>query len=150
MKKTRQQNMWWGALVLVLLAALFVHNTVDLQRDAKAGQPPMSQHVQQVVDGPMQCLGFHQYTTLSAVLNLSDVGTYTIPVEATVALIQAEGQNVRWRDAPRVAGNTTDPTSSVGMIIYAGDVLVYNGDLKSIYFIEEAGGAKLNVSFYGP
>ena len=59
-----------------------------------------------------------------------------------VALIQAEDQNVRWRD------DGTDPTASVGMLLEAGKDMLYTGDLGAIKFIEEAASAKLNVSYY--
>jgi hypothetical protein len=59
-----------------------------------------------------------------------------------VALIQALDQNVRYRD------DGTDPTSSTGIRIHAGETIWYTGDVRAIKFIEEASGAELNISVY--
>jgi hypothetical protein len=101
------------------------------------------------VDGELTPLGFHQYTSLSSATDLTDGGTYTIPTGAYLAWIQAESQNVRWRDADYASGDTTNPTATVGMIISASDSIWYNGNLKAFEMIEEAASAKVNVSFYG-
>ena len=58
------------------------------------------------------------------------------------ALLQAVGQNIRWRD------DGTDPTAAVGMLLLVGNPLPYYGDLKAIRFIETAASAELNVSVY--
>lgn len=59
-----------------------------------------------------------------------------------VALIQCLGQNVRWRD------DGTDPTTTVGMRLHAGETMWFTGDLRSFRVIEEAAGAELNISVY--
>lgn len=82
------------------------------------------------------CLGYQQITDLSSAAAL------TIPPGATLALIVPETQNVRWRD------DGTAPTASVGMPIYIGASLSYDGDLNRIRFIQEAASAKLNISYY--
>ena len=82
------------------------------------------------------CLGYQQITNLSSAVGL------TIPAGATLALIVPETQNVRWRD------DGTDPTSTVGMPVYIGASLSYDGDLNRIKFIQEAASAKLNISYY--
>lgn len=61
---------------------------------------------------------------------------------ARVALIQALVQNIRWRD------DGTDPTSTVGTRLHAGETFMYFGDLKALRFIEEASGAEVNISAY--
>lgn len=83
-------------------------------------------------------LGYEQITNLNTVKALDP------PQGATYAVIDAETQNVRWRD------DGVDPTASVGkrLIKDAGD-LVYDGDLTTIRFIETSASAKLNVSYYG-
>jgi hypothetical protein len=81
-------------------------------------------------------LGYQQITSLSASTAL------TIPAGAKRAIIQAETQDVRWRD------DGTAPTASVGMVISAGDRLAYTGSLPAIRFIEATASAKLNVSYY--
>ena len=59
-----------------------------------------------------------------------------------VALIQAINQNVRYRD------DGTNPTASVGMVLFAGQSIWYTGDLRAIRFIEEAVGAEVNILAY--
>ncbi len=82
------------------------------------------------------CLGYQQITSLSSATGL------TPPQGATLALIVPETQNVRWRD------DGTNPTASVGMPIFVGASLSYDGDFNKIKFIEETASAKLNVSYY--
>ena len=81
-------------------------------------------------------LGYQQITSLSASTAL------TVPVGATMALIVAETQAVRWRD------DGTAPTASVGMPLATGTSLSYDGDLKAIRFIQQTASAVLNVSYY--
>jgi hypothetical protein len=81
-------------------------------------------------------LGYQQITSLSSAAGL------TVPQGATLALIVPETQNVRWRD------DGTDPTASVGMPIFVGASLSYDGDFNKIKFIEVTASAKLNVSYY--
>ncbi|TAJ96997.1 MAG: hypothetical protein EPO41_04720 [Reyranella sp.] len=69
-------------------------------------------------------------------------GLPTIPATAMRVLVQAEVQNVRFRD------DGTNPTASVGMQILAGQTIEYAGDLSAIKFIEVAAGAVLNVAYY--
>jgi len=82
------------------------------------------------------CLGYQQITSLSSATGL------TIPQGTTLALIVPETQNVRWRD------DGTNPTASVGMPIFVGASLSYDGDLSRIKFIESTAGATLNISYY--
>jgi hypothetical protein len=82
------------------------------------------------------CLGYQQITSLSASTAL------TVPSGTTLALIVPETQNVRWRD------DGVAPTASVGMPIFVGASLSYDGDLNKIRFIEETASAKLNISYY--
>jgi hypothetical protein len=61
-----------------------------------------------------------------------------------MALVQAEAQDVRWRD------DGTNPTATVGMILSSGQVLKYDSaTIASVKFIQVAASAKLNVSYYG-
>lgn len=85
----------------------------------------------------MRPLGFQQITSLSSAVGL------TVPSGALTALIQAESQDVRWRD------DGTNPTATVGVTLGTGLTLPYTGDLSAIKFIEISASAKLNVSYYG-
>jgi hypothetical protein len=82
------------------------------------------------------CLGYQQIILLSSATGL------IVPQGATLALIVPETQNVRWRD------DGTDPTASVGMPIFVGASLSYDGDFNRIKFIETTASAKLNVAYY--
>lgn len=80
-------------------------------------------------------LGYEQINPASAT-------GLTPPTGATLALLQAEDQAVRWRD------DGVDPTASVGMRLAASEEFWYDGDLDAIRFIEEASVAELNVGYY--
>lgn len=91
------------------------------------------------------CLGYQQLTSLSSATGLTVPSidpTTGLTVKANFALITPESQAVRWRD------DGTAPTSSVGMPLAAGVTLQYDGDLSKIKFIEQTGGAKVNISYY--
>jgi hypothetical protein len=90
------------------------------------------------------CLGYQQITTLSSATNLTVPTTDLngLSAKPTLALIVAETQAVRWRD------DGVAPTASIGMPLAAGVTLQYDGDLSRIQFIEQTGGAKLNISYY--
>ncbi len=82
-------------------------------------------------------LGYAQDTTISAASALP-----TVPAATTVALIQAEGANIRWRD------DGVDPTASVGMLLGAGTAFWYRGTFAAFKVIQVSGGGILNVSYY--
>lgn len=88
-----------------------------------------------VADATITPVGYRQITSLGSAIGIQ-IG------DGRVALIQALNQNVRWRD------DGTDPTTSVGMRIHAGESIWYFGDLRDIRFIEETAGAELNISVY--
>lgn len=90
------------------------------------------------------CFGYQQITSLSSSTGLTVPNTDATGLNArpTIAIITPEGQAVRWRD------DATAPTATVGMPLAAGVTLQYDGDLTKIRFIEQVGGAKLNISFY--
>jgi len=88
--------------------------------------------------------GYQQITDVSSAVGLTvpstdNLGRVSTPV---MAVIRCEGQSIRWRD------DGTNPTASVGMPLNVGDVLEYDGDLKSIKFIQQSASAKINVSYY--
>jgi hypothetical protein len=90
-----------------------------------------------VVRGHDTPLGYQQIKNLAAATGLEPKG-------ALVALIQAETKDVRWRD------DGVAPTAGVGMILAAGSVMEYRGDMNALRFIETAASATLNVVYYGP
>lgn len=67
----------------------------------------------------------------------------TVPTGATTAIIQAEGNDIRWRD------DGTDPTASVGQILYMGQQMTYQASLAAIKFIQVSAGGIVNVTYYG-
>lgn len=87
----------------------------------------------------MVAKGFQQITNLTSAVAL------TLPSNTSVAIVQAEGQTVRYRD------DGVDPTTSVGMILIVGTVYKFDYQkLSAMKFIETTASAKLNVSYYGP
>jgi hypothetical protein len=104
-------------------------NPIELAADS-AG------HLQQSPAG-LSALGYQQITSLSSASAL------TVPTGATVALIQAESQSIRWRD------DGTNPTTSVGMVLAAGETVFFTGSLSAFRAIEVSASAKLNISYYG-
>lgn len=81
-------------------------------------------------------MGYEQIADASVAVGL------TVPPGAKYAIVQAVGQNVRWRD------DGTDPTTTAGMQLVAGYDMFYKGELRDIRFIEEAAAAEINVSYY--
>ena len=82
-------------------------------------------------------LGYQQLTGISSATPL------TVPPGANFALIQAEAQNVRWRD------DGVAPTTTVGMLMLTTDkAMEYSGPLGSLKLIAATAGAIVNVSYY--
>ena len=86
-------------------------------------------------DAIIEPIGYRQLISLSSAKGVQ-IG------DGRVALIQAVNQNVRYRD------DGTDPTDSVGMVIFAGQSIWYTGDLRAVKFIEVAAGAEVNILAY--
>jgi hypothetical protein len=75
--------------------------------------------------------------------NAAANGLKAVPANCRFALIQVEGQPVRWRD------DGTNPTIAIGMrLLPTGEGMRYMGDLKSLRFIEEAASGTVNVTYY--
>lgn len=91
-----------------------------------------------VARGGLTALGFEQITSLATSTPL------TVPSGATVAVVQAEVADVRWRPD----GAAAAPTASVGMLLPAGAERVFDGGLASVRFIQATSGAVINVSYY--
>lgn len=89
-----------------------------------------------IVSGGYTPLGFQQIALTST------AGGLTPPTGARLAVIDAEIQNVRYRD------DGVNPTATVGMRILADTELRYSGNLTAIKFVVELAGAVINVSYY--
>jgi len=80
-------------------------------------------------------LGYQQLT-VTGVVGL------TAPSGSTIAFISVATSGVNYRD------DGTNPTSTVGMPVSAGQQLQYSGALSSIKFIAQSGTPVLNISYY--
>jgi hypothetical protein len=90
--------------------------------------------------GYQQIVGLAASTALTVPTTQVNGQTGQRPV---IALLQAEGQAIRWRD------DGTAPTAAIGMLLNVGDApYPYDGDLAQIRFIQVAATATLNVSYY--
>lgn len=88
---------------------------------------------------PLTSEGFE---TIASAALASSVGL-TVPVGATIAVVQCEAQNVRWRDDGQA------PTASVGMLLTAGSELTYDASgIDALRFIRVTAGATLMVSYF--
>lgn len=89
-------------------------------------------------DGTEDSSHFNQLTSLATAKSLGPM-----PAIVNYVMVQAEGQNVHYRDDGGV------PTSSTGFILYVGDPPTkFAGSLQLLRFIEGASGGILNVRFY--
>lgn len=85
-------------------------------------------------------LGYVQLTSLSTATSFSST---QIPAYSSFVMLQANTQNIRWRD------DGTAPTASVGMVLVAGAApLIYSGSIAALQFIYVTSGATLEASFY--
>ena len=82
-------------------------------------------------------MGYAQDTSIDTASALP-----SIPDGATVAVIRVSTQDVRIRD------DGTDPTTSVGFPIAAGDTYTYEGDLAAVKIIASTAGAAIAVLYY--
>lgn len=89
-------------------------------------------------------MGYQQITNLtgSTALTVPQRDLNGLVGTPRIAIITPEGQAVRWRD------DGVAPSATVGMPLAAGVTLQYDGDLTQIRFIEQVGGAKLNITYY--
>jgi len=89
-------------------------------------------------------MGYQQITSLSSATALTVPQRDLNGLVGTprIAIITPEAQAVRWRD------DGVAPTATVGMPLAAGVTLQYDGDISQIKFIEQTGGAKLNITYY--
>lgn len=97
-----------------------------------------------VVDGARKPVGYQQTDDLST----ANAGL-VIPANARVAIIQAIGNDISWRDDGTAASATAAGTEG-GMLLAAGDSILYTGDLSKLSLIEAvaASTAYANISYY--
>lgn len=101
--------------------------------------PPNTQERREyVIQGKLIPLGFELVTSLTTVAALKP------PQHARVAMLQASGDTILFRD------DGIEPTTTVGMLLVENKILEYRGDLNALRFIEAAGGGagRLRVSYY--
>lgn len=98
--------------------------------------PPIHQGIP-VWEGPRRPLGYVQMTAIVA-----GSGLTSIPNGTRFVLMQAEAQEIRWRD------DGVAPTTTVGMIITVNSILLYTGVPENMKVTAAAVGAILNVSYY--
>ena len=100
---------------------------------------------QEVVTGPVRCVGFEQLTGIGSAKVLQSIppGVDT----PTHAIFQADGAAVRFRGDP--AG--VDPTTAVGQKIGDGGAVVWDGtlggSLENVKFIQITATAVVNVHY---
>ena len=81
--------------------------------------------------------GYDQLTAGASAVGLD------LPVGDTPQMALIRGSAAfRWRD------DGSDPSSSVGMLVQANEILLYDGKLQDIRFIRVSGDATLDVSYY--
>lgn len=81
-----------------------------------------------------QCSGFFNLPTLSSAQQCPGVGS--------CAIIQAEGDNLRYRM------DGVAPTSSTGALLLENTSVQINGDLSQLYIIETTGGGSANIHVF--
>lgn len=92
----------------------------------------------------LDSLGYGQITVLSGSTLVSTALTTGIPTGTEVVTLEAEGQNVRYRD------DGQNPTPTVGMLLVANKIYTLTvAQIAAMRVIETASGAKLNVTYYG-
>ena len=91
-----------------------------------------------VVDGQDVPNGYQQLVAS----DISSAVALTVPAGTRFAVLQAEGDDVRYRD------DGVNPTGSVGMIIAVGTPVVYTANPTALKVIRESASSILNVSYY--
>lgn len=109
--------------------------TADADGDGTLG---MKVQIMQIAPETLTALGYQQISAIT----LNAATALTVPTGAHTAFIQCETLDVRWRD------DGTNPTASVGMILQAGQTLVYSVTSFPIKFIRTGTTSVLNVTYY--
>ncbi len=86
-------------------------------------------------------LGYCQLTSVSSATAISTCSG-GIPARTGWAVLCVETAAIRWRD------DGTNPTTSVGMPITAGNCFYYSGTMSALSVIAQSGSPVVNISFY--
>lgn len=103
---------------------------------------------QRVKDQVFTCLGNEQITNASLA---ASVGLASIPARATHILLQAVGQNVRYRLSADDA-SAEAPTTALGQVLIAGSegllLSLTKEAMENLRFIKTADGATVEVTYF--
>jgi hypothetical protein len=92
-------------------------------------------------NGYIAPLGYCQLTSVSSATAVSSCSG-GIPQRAAWAVICIETAAIRYRD------DGTDPTTSVGMPLAAGQCMGYRSKLSALKVIAQTGSPVVNIAFY--
>lgn len=95
----------------------------------------------QPVAGGIQALSATSSTAVGISITASSAASAQ-RFQPDFAVIIAETQAVRWRD------DGVAPTATVGMPLAVGTYMLYDGNIRSLQFIGQAGQAIVNVALY--
>lgn len=87
-------------------------------------------------------VGYQQITSLATATALTIPTAPPPSGPPTIVEVCVETAAVRYRD------DGTAPTATVGIPVAAGACFQYSANLAAIQFIQQAGGAVLNVAYY--
>lgn len=77
-----------------------------------------------------------------SITDLIMAASLTPPSGATIAVITAAGNPIRWKAGGQI------PTADDGALLYPGDPLQYEGDMAQIQFIATETGASIKIIYY--
>jgi hypothetical protein len=89
-----------------------------------------------IAEAKYQVLGFEQLELSTTPKSLA------VPNGAAYAKIRANLFDSRWRD------DGTDPTNTVGHILYEGKTITYIGDLRKMRFVSIPGTSYVSITYY--
>lgn len=139
-RKRKRQNIELMLLIGALIGCLLLPFYLALGRDSstRAAQPDTP--IRQVaVEGWMRAVGTYQELTLDT----TTAQELTVPEGAHLVWLQAAGNTIRYRL------DDTNPTTTVGFELYAGDYVLPPGLLYHMRFISSSGTATLRAQPIG-
>ena len=134
-------EVWAGLIVAMVILWALVSPSVIGSRDGAevVAAPPVPGSAQVVVEGRLNAIGTYRELTL----NTTIAQQLTVPAGAHLVWLQAGDNNIRYRL------DGTDPTSSTGFVLAAGDYVLPPGNLSAMRFIAESGTAILRIQPVG-